>query len=226
MKKRKLILSIIVIILILIVVLVIYAKKKGYYIPYYFTNRFSGKSITRDNNIFNFDNVYEVELNKSKSYVFENECKVAVKINNFSQDNVYTMDYSVDNREIKKELLMNSFQECNILIPEEGKHNIKIDLKYNDEIIGNINQDIYIVQKYSKQFLDELENKGTLSHFRKSGDYEDYNISVEMTKNLGAQFLRMDFRWGEIEDKSGNFDFEYYDKVMEETKDLNIVAVI
>ena len=126
----------------------------------------------------------------------------------------------------KKQIKDGSFLETYIL--EEGENLIEINIYINGFIEIQKSQKIYVVQKYQKQFLDEISSKGIQVHYR-DGTKEVYDKSSKLLKSLGVNYIRADFLQDSIEKKLGIYNFSEYDKWVNditETTNMKILAII
>lgn len=167
---------------------------------------------------------YELEISEENKCIYDKEIKINVKINNFSENTKYKLVAIVNNQTSEFEIVSN---ECMISLPQnvEGKKQVTLNLYENDEIVENIDEELYIVFNYEKQFLDEISEYGVQVHYR-DGTKEKIESSINLLKNLGINYVRSDFLYNSIYFKNGTQNYEAYDKWVNKIKNNTNVKIL
>jgi len=167
---------------------------------------------------------YSIKINSTNCCVYESKCKVDVAIENFSADNNYEIKYSVNDFNGQLPITQNSKSfNCELI---EGKNKVIIQIYENGKLRRSLEEDIYRIIPYEKQFLDELSKNGVQLHY-KHADWEDYN-DIPLVQKLGVNYARVGLTWELIEKNTGELDFDYTDKWLTELNNagINILATI
>ena len=108
----------------------------------------------------------------------------------------------------------------------EGKNHIAIQIKYNNEVIKQIEKDVYYIKPYENQFYEQKNRNGIMVHYR-NGTLENFEKSKEQLLSLGAKAVRADF-FMDVIYKNKKVNFTTYDKWEKELakNNINILAII
>lgn len=223
MKKVMLRLSIIVILItffIWFIPIIVINSKRQYIIENYDINH-----------MYNLSNLYNVlkanttiELDVEENVIYNGICKVSVSTINFSNNKnsikIFVDNVTLNDEEIEKIKKLGYMEFSN-----EGKHEIKVQILQDTDIVSEDTKIVYYIKKYKKQFLDELSNKGTIVHYL-NGSWEKYEKTADLLINCGIKNIRTTFSWKDIEIDNDIFKFNYYDKWIQKLTDngVNIIA--
>lgn len=108
---------------------------------------------------------------------------------------------------------------------KEGKNNLTIYLMKNNNIFYSLEKEIYYIEKYHKQFLDEFNENAVSTHF----DYKLDDVrSIQLLDSLGIHTLRDDISWKDIENEQGEYNFSKYDEWIGELyhSGFELIAII
>ena len=153
---------------------------------------------------------YEVNINSNNGILYDNLCQINIRLKNFSINNKYKIELYKDNEIFN---VIENVQDENInteIQLVEGNNDIKVNIYEDENLLGTYNETLYYIQPYDKQFLDELENDGTQTHYR-DGSMEDFDKSYELLKNEGSKYVRVEFIWQSIY-INGKYNFSKYDE--------------
>lgn len=108
---------------------------------------------------------------------------------------------------------------------KEGKNNLTIYLMKNNNIFYSLEKEIYYIEKYHKQFLDEFNENAVSTHFAYKLD--DVR-SIQLLDSLGIHTLRDDISWKDIENEQGEYNFSKYDEWIGELyhSGFELIAII
>ena len=162
--------------------------------------------------------------NESNNIIFDDVAKIKIDLKRFEKANDYTIQILLNENDVYNESI-DKEKEVDIQLLYEGKNKIKIIVLENDKIIDEETKEFFYIKSYTKQFLDEKEQNGTIVHYL-NGQWERYENTFELLKNLGAKNIRTTFSWDDIEISNNNFNFDYYDKWIKkmEENNINIIA--
>lgn len=151
---------------------------------------------------------------ESEIYFIEKEktnYKIEIIINNFDKSSKYEVIY-YNNQQISYIDINSNKAEFYIPIEKEGKNEIIIEIKQNDNIIKTKNFKIYWIVPYKEQFLDEY-NINSVSNKMIDINEEEIKKDIKLMKALGINNVRTGI-WMMYLDKmnSNNYDFSLYDK--------------
>ena len=230
-KKRRAIYCIIIFIIILITIIIV--------IP---TIIVKIKINTIDQNI-TYDKYFKEREKKFYSIVSATEVvnditesnlvKVTIKDIIYTQDKAISIKCEKDINPAKIEVVING-EKNKINVNEtfvkaklnEGKNHIAIQIKYNNEVIKQIEKDVYYIKPYENQFYEPKNRNGIMVHYR-NGTLENFEKSKEQLLSLGAKSVRADF-FMDVIYKNKKVDFTIYDKWEKELakNNINILAII
>lgn len=167
-----------------------------------------------DTNITNEQ--YEIILEDNLYYTINPKYTIKIKITNLESNSEYKIKYA----NIEKDLKEGTNQiEINL---EEGFNEVNIELLKNDKNFYNFQKQIYYIEKYKKQFLDELSLNAVSTHFVNSLDDEN---TIKLLKQLGIKEVRDDIIWKNIQKENGDMDFSSYDKWINKLYENNIELI-
>lgn len=156
-----------------------------------------------------------INLNDN-TIIYENNLKFNLNISNFNNENNYRIIIKVNDEPIKEDNVIYEENTFTLKFKDEGKKVISITLYKNSKEYGIFEKNIYYVEPYQSQFLDELSNKGVSCHY-KDGTWEKYTKSSELNNNLGTNYLRIELVWNVIDKNNGTYDFSGYDSYLTNT---------
>lgn len=160
---------------------------------------------------------YSVLIAENKTCVFESNCKIDVKISNFSSENQYRISYGVPDNILDIEVVQDNIQLSYELL--EGENELTVSIYKNNKLEAQYSKNIFYIDTYEKQFLDELSKNSVTTHYR-TGKYEDYNQSIPLLKSLGVNYIRTDFFWSYIF-LNGKYNYDNYDKWINQIRKLD-----
>ena len=163
--------------------------------------------------------IVQYGIKKSKAndaIIYENNLNFNLKISNFNNESKYRAIIKVNDETVKEENIMYEENTFSLEFKDEGKKIIYITLYKDSTECGNFERNVYYVEPYQSQFLDQLSNKGVSCHY-KDGTWEKYRKSSELNNNLGTNYLRIEFVWNVIDKNNGTYDFSGYDSYLTNT---------
>ena len=242
-SKRKKILIVIIVSLILLVIWVIPSiiiSKK---------DPFTVEKAVKDNNKrdaiisllrYNISDLYKVHLveEEQKNYilnidnniVYSNILPINIKIENYSADANYKVDILLNENLVMQKNISSAEEKIELQLEREGRQTLQVDFYRNDEKTNSETVDIYYIEPYKEQFLDELSNNSVTAHYR-ALNYEDYDKSSPLLTKLGVNAIRMEFfcSWM-YSDVNNTYNFSSYDKWIKDLKEkdpeIKIIAII
>ncbi len=158
--------------------------------------------------------IVEITPESNVNYVIdEGTYNVNVKISNIDENSKYTIIYGKNQELVEEEI--SDEKNIQFAFQSEGKTNCYIAIKKDGEMLetSEWNNDVYYIESYKKQFLDETEKKGVGVHLIGTSPSK----FIPIFKALGAKYIRADLRMNYIY-KNGKFDFsaEYYNELIDE----------
>lgn len=158
---------------------------------------------------------YYIEEEGKTSYKFE------VNIKNLDKLSKYQIIY-YNNQQTEFINVNSNKTEFYVPIGKEGKNEIIIEVKQNDNTIKTKNFNIYCIRPYKKQFLDEY-NINSISNKMIDINEEEIKKQIKLMKTLGINNVRAGI-WMTYLDKinSNNYDFTLYDKWIKSYNEYNI----
>lgn len=162
------------------------------------------------------DFICDVEDNFS---IGNDSCHIEVQS---QEETEYTITCYLGENEIKTTSLV-SKAEFDVKL-NEGANLIKIEVKDGENIVKTWEKELAYITPYEKQFLDEYGNMGVALHLIRVD--EDSPISnIELLKNLGVKYIRIEVRWEKVE-RNGVFNFSKYDDYMQKIEESGIEPVV
>lgn len=141
---------------------------------------------------------------------------INVGIKNFDENKKYEIFIVVGENSIKKDLISDN-EEIEVSYINEGLNSIQVVVYEEGISIYDTTRDVYYVEKYKNQFLDNLSFNGISTHF---GDnlQKEFNNTEKLVKAFGIKYVRTDFfqkliHTGEI------YDFSECDKWVKKLTD-------
>lgn len=165
---------------------------------------------------------YSIDLNDN-IIIYEKDLKFTLNIGNYDEENNYEVIIKINDKDAVKENEIYKENKFDLNFSDEGKNVVSVVIYKNGEQSGNFEKNIFYVEPYKKQYLDELSNKGVLCHY-KDGTWEKYSKSAELNDNLGTNYLRMEFVWNVIDKNNGTYDFSGYDPYLNKTQ-KNVIGI-
>ena len=98
-----------------------------------------------------------------------------------------------------------------IELEEEGLNTVTIIIKDNNTDICKWINDVYYIEPYESQFLEELNEKGYSTHMGYPW-YADDPEQITLLKSMGVTYIRDDIRWNIIEKEDGTYYYTKSDK--------------
>ena len=209
---------ILILILSIILVFILYSK---FHIKEYILEIIQLNNEMKEISDNNGDIIYSINIKENDIY-YNNIVDMKLNINNFNENNKYKLSINIDDKNIINQELLSNENNIELDLEKEGKKNINIILSKNDIELSNTQFFIYYVEPYSEQYLDELSNKGIQVHYRSSGNWEDYETSLNSLEKLGVKNIRADIFYSSIIKKDNTYDFDYYDKWIKMASDKGI----
>ena len=185
------------------------------------------KSIREKQNSVNGDSDYIINL-EDNMVVYQNNLDINLKIKDFQIENNYKIIIKINEHILIEQDILEDNCTYNINLTDEGKKIICILIYKANEENYNKSFNVYYIEPYQKQILDELSNRGVVVHFR-NGDMEDYEKSIPLLNKFGTKYIRDDLYFYAIyNNKSGKYNFSNYDKWIEEAtkNNLKIVGIL
>lgn len=170
--------------------------------------------------LINLEDKEKIIIKEKSNYIFTNEYNIEIQIDNFYNYDNYEIEYGI-NSELKIENITEKESKY-IIYLEEGKNNINVILKNNNEIVEEVNNIVYYIKPYQKQFLDEYSKNCVQVYYKKYHNLEQPEKSLELIKNLGINKIRSDIFYNSIVDTNKNYDFEYYDNWVQYANKMGI----
>ena len=239
LRKRILVLGIICMLLLVIWIIpsIIISKKDSFTIEKAIKDN-DKKTTTISILRYNISDLYKVFLveEEQKNYiwkvdsnvVYSNAFTISTKIENYDESANYKIDIWVNEKLILQKDINSAEEQLQIEFEKEGKQILQVDFYKNSEKTNSETTDIYYIEPYKEQFLDELSMNSITTHYR-VGNYENYNNSIPILSTLGVQLIRVDFFYAYIY-KDNNYDFTKYDEwieiLKEKSPNIKIVAII
>ena len=169
---------------------------------------------------------YKISINMENNCIYEKNCEINITIDNFSNQDNYKVRYGKNDNVIEMEL---KDKETNLTYElSEGENLINIQIYKDNSLKKEEKEKIFYVKPYEKQFLDELTENSVTTHYR-TGKYENYELSVNLLKHLGANYIRTDFFWGYIYlDQEYNFSKydQWVNKLKEDVPNIKILGIL
>ena len=172
------------------------------------------KSIREKQNSVNGDSDYIINL-EDNMVVYQNNLDINLKIKDFQIENNYKIIIKINEHILIEQDILEDNCTYNINLTDEGKKIICILIYKANEENYNKSFNVYYIEPYQKQILDELSNRGVVVHFR-NGDMEDYEKSIPLLNKFGTKYIRDDLYFYAIyNNKSGKYTDEEINKFAE-----------
>ena len=208
-KKNKLIFNMfIIVIIIFIIITILFLSNKDY------KKEYSSRSIH-----FFSNNEYVVDIANGNP-LFTHEIPIEINLLKFNDKNDYEANVYLNKKLIKREKIDKEKNNLEITVDNEGIYSLKISVSENNNIIGENEEKIYVINKYRKQFLDEMSSKGFSSHF---GRIDSSNF-IELLKASGCKNIRDDFDLWKLYKKENEVDYSWVKKIKDEN--ISIIGII
>lgn len=114
-----------------------------------------------------------------------------------------------------------------IELEEEGLNTVTIIIKDNNTDICKWINDVYYIEPYESQFLEELNEKGYSTHMGYPW-YADDPEQITLLKSMGVTYIRDDIRWNIIEKEDGTYYYTKSDKWINKAyeNDISIIGIL
>ena len=158
------------------------------------------------------------------SNVIETTYDVTIEFTNEDFENHhYQIEYGVGEKLSSIEI---TEMNTNISIPltEEGLNNITITIKDDNVDICKWINDVYYIEPYETQFLEELNQEGYSTHMGYHW-YADDPEQITLLKSMGATYIRDDIRWNIIEKEDGSYYYTKTDEWVNKAYENNIEII-
>ena len=170
------------------------------------------------------ENFY-IEPESDVAYVFNNQHYNIniITTGESSYDIVYTIKDKVTQLDS-----VNGNIKLELEFEQEGKNHCSLEIKRDGITLESWEKDIYYIERYDEQFLDELSYHGISTHFGLIYNSDNIDDSIELLDALGVQIVRDSIRMEKVLDENGNFDFSTIDKwydILSE-KQIKLFAVL
>ena len=158
--------------------------------------------------------------NDTNVFIKGNEYNVKFNINNLDINSTYNIVFYINNKEINKIEYKNTDKiEDTINISEyftlEGKNDLYIMiLENNNTFKYQRTQTVYYVMPYQEQFLDELSQKGTNTHYVDL-NWEKYEKDKELLFSSGVKVIRDSMKMSSVIKGNDVYDFSRYSWIKE-----------
>ena len=139
---------------------------------------------------------FKITENSDKPYI-TNKQKYIVTLETSGVNNLeeFQIEWGIDDKSNNSKLEEKT--ELKFDITEEGKNKCFINIiNTNKEKVFTWEKDIYYIQEYEKQFLDELEKHGVSDYFM----WMDIDKELETFRYSGEKIIRSDIRQSTIEE--------------------------
>ena len=170
---------------------------------------------------------YKIDL-LDNTVIYENEFDINIEIEKFNEDNNYKICINSNGVQVINQELINEKNKVTVQLEDEGEKNIDIIIYKNDEENYENNLDIYYVEPYRKQFLDEFSNCSVSTHFGLVYNADSIEQSIQLLEGLGIKNVRDSIRWEKVINEEGKFDFSsidtWYNRLKE--KNINLFAIL
>lgn len=158
--------------------------------------------------------------------IYQDNFDFNLRINNFESKNNYKIVIDLNNNNVIEQEILDKQNKFHLKLNEEGKYEVSISIFKENEINFNKILNIYYVKPYVNQFLDELSNRGVVTHYRNTisnyADSRTYKQSLISIKNCGFKNINGGVLWYQVDDGNGKFDFLNYKKWIQEAQNLGI----
>ena len=163
---------------------------------------------------------------EENAIIYNKNIELKLKINQFNENLIYKVVIKVGENTVIEKSQISEEENFEVTMNEEGKKDIRIILYNGEELLADKTVRIYIIEPYSKNFLDELSNKGVQVHYR-DGSMEAFEKSLKLIKESGIKNVRADILPVKIANNSV-YDYGYYDKWIKAVTEnnINIIAII
>lgn len=172
------------------------------------------------------ENLIKINNDNNSEIIYENTYNICIDYNS-NENLVYTAYIYLDNELCIEKKLESGSNEIEITSLSEGTHNIKIEIKNEESVIKTLEKQISYIEKYKKQFLDELNENGVSWHIGNLST-DDINKAIELQKNMGIKTIRIEIKSSEVMDSDGNINLEKYDEKMKiiEESNMNVIFIL
>ena len=153
--------------------------------------------------------------------IYNNSFDFNLNIKNYEVESNYKIIINIDNKKIIEQENIDEQNKFTIKLDDEGPRVLNIVIYKNNEENYNKDFTIYYIEKYQKQFLDELSKTSVQVHYI-DGTWEKYEPSIDLISYCGFKNIKSSFLWNGIEKNEGEYDFSYYDEWITKANELGI----
>ncbi len=141
--------------------------------------------------IINENVIYSTDLEDNK-VIYENLFDINFNIDNFNNDSKYEALIKLNNEEIISTTDINNENSFKIELGAEGKKEINIIIYKNNEEKVNFVKNVYYIEPYKTQFLEEETNKGIKLMYNKPAISDtDWDKTINLASKLGSTYIRV-----------------------------------
>ena len=169
---------------------------------------------------------YNIDIDKYENIVYSKNINFEYNIANFDEKNNYQIDVLLNEKKYKNNDVKLSSGNISINLSNEGKNDIEILFFENGTEKINYHKTYYYIVPYTKQFLDEMTNKGIAVHLspeRQNGK-EYYEESLNFLKILGIKKARMDLWYEGVQKRTFQSYVNYIDNAKK--NDVNFLFIV
>lgn len=115
------------------------------------------ETVNKNQTLSENESDYLINLNDN-SVVYSKEMNIEVKIKDFEESDIYNIELYINENKVIDMQHIEQIFKYNLNLENEGKNDIKIIIykNYNKNFEKTVN--VYYIEEYQKQFLDEQEN--------------------------------------------------------------------
>lgn len=183
----------------------------------------NGKIILKRENkqviVGNNNEKFSVSTSNKTSYIKEPQnYKIQLESMNIDNPEQYTVTWGIQDQ--KETAVLEKVMELSYSEFLEGKNIIELTIIKDNLEICTWQDEIYYIDGYSKQFLDELEIHGVSDYFI----WMDINQEIDLLEGMGVNYIRSDITGQEIE-KNG---YILYDRTIPKMieKDYKVIGIL
>ena len=182
------------------------------------------------NGIYNIANLYEIMTEEviytidlsDNSIVYNNNINMKLDISNFNKDSSYNVIIKIDDKEYIEQEITQKESNFSIELENEGQKGINIVI-YKDGL-EKVNKtiNIFYIEPYKTQFLEELSNKGIKVLYKNVEDDEQCKKTAELISNIGVKNVRIAIKGNLFANQNKVYDLKFLNQFIEYTKNSNI----
>lgn len=169
-----------------------------------------------------------IEFNDNNSIIIGNKVNIKITQNTNEIYNNYDINIYCDNNIISSFCMGEKNKEIEINFDKEGKHNLKIDIYKETELIKSQNNDFYVINEYKHQFAEKTSRYGISTHFGLNYNRDSISKGLDLLYNLGIKNIRDNILWQHVDKGNGIYNYSIPDSwvpyILE--KNINILALL